>query len=91
MIQDAVAAQTKIDSAQKRAHFCTNKNMRNKKVPNLGFTKIGAALVGLSALVLQVLGGDTGDTTLQDRRDTETSAADLRGGEAEGEVDEEER
>ena len=58
-----------------------------KHVPNLGFTQVRAALVGLSALVLQVLGSDAGDTTLQDRRDTETSAANLRGNEGQNNME----
>ena len=70
---------------------CTEAQQRPKrKVPNLGFANVGAALVGLSALVLQVLGSDAGDTTLQDRRDAETSAADLRGNEEEEKEREEE-
>ena len=48
------------------------------RVPNLGFTKVSAALVGLSALVLQVLSGDAGDTTLQHGSNAEAGTANLR-------------
>jgi hypothetical protein len=47
-------------------------------VPNLGFTKVSAALVGLSALVFQVLSGDAGDTTLQHGSNAEAGTANLR-------------
>jgi hypothetical protein len=65
---------------RKRCIACASRRRRAQNAPNLGLAKVGAALVGLSALVLQVLGGDAGDTTLKDRGDTEAGAADLRGG-----------
>jgi hypothetical protein len=51
---------------------------KHGRVPNLGFTKVSAALVGLSALVFQVLSGDAGDTTLQHGSNAEASTANLR-------------
>jgi hypothetical protein len=51
---------------------------KHGRVPNLGFTKVSAALVGLSALVFQVLSGDAGDTTLQHGSNAEAGTANLR-------------